>query len=64
VAVDDVRCGFCHKPARGFAEINGSRYCHDGASPTCYELVQMPLNDMWDALDLAVGGETETTDGE
>lgn len=35
------QCMWCAaKPAKGFAEIDGRRYCHEGESPTCYELAQ------------------------
>ncbi len=27
-------CGL--DPARGFAEIEGKRYCHEGVDPTCF----------------------------
>lgn len=30
-------CGPCWGEAAGFAEISGTRYCHEGKSPTCYE---------------------------
>ena len=31
-------CGLCGKPAKGFAVIDGVRYCHDDQDPTCYEV--------------------------
>lgn len=31
-------CGLCYNRARGYAFINGVRYCHgEDDSPTCYE---------------------------
>ena len=34
----DQRCGWCNRPTYGhYVTINGTRYCHDLASPTCYE---------------------------
>ncbi len=29
-------CGLCGKPAKGYAMIGYTRYCHDGPDPTCY----------------------------
>lgn len=34
----DATCARCGKPATGYAEINGKRYCHDGEGATCYML--------------------------
>lgn len=33
-----VSCARCGEPARGHAGVDGKRLCHEGASPTCYEL--------------------------
>lgn len=41
-------CDWCGKPAVGHAGIwskgkGNRRYCHEGPSPTCYELAQAAL---------------------
>jgi hypothetical protein len=35
------QCFWClANPAKGFARIGDRPYCHEGTSPTCYELAQ------------------------
>ena len=35
-----LRCGLCGDPARGYATIGDTRYCHEGDDPTCYQKAQ------------------------
>jgi len=41
-----VPCELCGQPAKGYASINGKRYCHDDPSPTCYERAQYGLGNI------------------
>lgn len=36
-------CGM--DPARGWAWVNQRRYCHEGESPTCYDLATADMTD-------------------
>lgn len=47
-------CGWCHKTPVGVAEIGGRRYCHDGASPTCYELASRRHTILAEMVDCAL----------
>lgn len=40
-----IRCEFCHQPVKGTAQIGDDWYCHEGDSPTCYELAQQEMID-------------------
>lgn len=31
-------CGWCGRPARGYARIGEQAFCHEGEAPTCYML--------------------------
>lgn len=33
-------CAFCGQPAKGFAQINNDRYCHEDARPDCFQKAQ------------------------
>ena len=57
-------CGRCHKTPVGVAEIDGRRYCHDGASPTCYELASRRHTILAEIVDCALeAGLYEATSG-
>ena len=44
---DETTCGLCCQPATGLASINGIRYCHEGPTPTCYQVVMWRSHDEW-----------------
>lgn len=47
------RCGWCGtKPALGDAMINDTHYCHEGDSPTCYELATQDRSESFPLADV------------
>lgn len=43
-------CAWCKQPAKGLATIGDDHYCHEGDSPTCYELAQQAASNGGDGF--------------